>query len=255
MCYTIGDSSLFIRLFATRSPDHSNKKEEATQPHMYIQLSGQVIYYERTGEGSPVILTHGNKETHKIFDVLIPALSKKHTVYALDTRGHGLSSVPHEYHYADMAEDIASFIQALELVKPAFYGFSDGGITGLLAASKYPAMLSALAVSGANLTPSGFKLSTRLSIRMAYWKKKDPLVRLMLTEPHITRSQLSRITIPTLILAGEKDMIRQRDTMRIAASIPEATLKILPGENHFSYVVRSPKLFPLLEDFFSAHCY
>ena len=49
---------------------------------MYIQLNGQIIYYEKTGEGSPVILAHGNNETHKIFDALIPQLSKKHTVYA-----------------------------------------------------------------------------------------------------------------------------------------------------------------------------
>ena len=145
---------------------------------MYIQLNGQVIYYEKTGEGSPVILAHGNMETHKIFDVLTPELSRKHTVYALDTRGHGQSSVPREYHYEDMAEDIAAFVQALELVRPAFYGFSDGGITGLIAAAKYPAMFSALAVSGANLTPSGFKLLPKLSARMAYLKKKDPLVQI-----------------------------------------------------------------------------
>ena len=222
---------------------------------MYIQLNGQVIYYEKTGEGSPVILAHGNKETHKIFDVLAPELSKKHTVYALDTRGHGQSSKPHEYHYADMAEDIAAFIQALELVKPAFFGFSDGGITGLIAAAKYPAMFSALAVSGANLAPSGFKFFPRLSVQMAYFKKKDPLIRLMLTEPHITRSELSRIAIPSLILAGSKDMIRKSETVRIASSIPGAILKILPEENHFSYVVRSPKHFPLLDEFFSTHSY
>ena len=50
---------------------------------MYIQLNGQVIYYEKTGEGSPIILAHGNGETHKIFDILIPELSRKHTVSAL----------------------------------------------------------------------------------------------------------------------------------------------------------------------------
>ena len=222
---------------------------------MYIQLNGQVIYYEKTGEGSPVILVHGNQETHKIFDILIPELSKKHTVYALDSRGHGNSSAVSEYHYTALAEDIAAFVDALDLVGPAFYGFSDGGIIGLIAASRYPAMFSALAISGANLTPSGWKLFTKLPVQLSYLKNKDPLVRLMLKEPHITRSDLSRITIPTLVLAGEKDIIRKSETARIAASIPNATLKILPGENHFSYVVRSPKLFPLLDEFFSAHSY
>ncbi len=222
---------------------------------MYIQLNGQVIYYEKHGEGSPVILVHGNKETHRIFQVLVPELSKKHTVYALDSRGHGFSSAVNEYHYSDMAEDVAAFVHALELVRPAYYGFSDGGIIGLIAASPDPAMFSALAVSGANLTPSGFKFFPRLSIWFQSLADKDPLVRLMQKEPHITKADLARITVPTLVLAGEKDMVKKSETKRIAASVLDASLQILPGETHASYVVKSPKLFPLLDEFFSAHCY
>lgn len=222
---------------------------------MYIQLNGQVIYYEKTGEGSPIILVHGNGETHKIFDVLIPELSKKHTVYALDSRGHGLSAAVSTYHYADMAEDIAAFVHALDLVKPAFYGFSDGGIVGLIAAYRYPTLFSALAVSGANLKPSGLKLSFRIGNWFHYQKSKNPLITLMRKEPHITREDLSKITLPTLILAGSKDIVKKRETKKIAASISQSVLKILPGETHSSYVVKSPKLFPLLDDFFSVHCY
>lgn len=221
---------------------------------MYIQLNGQIIYYEKTGEGSPVILVHGNGETHKIFDALIPELSKKHTVYAIDSRGHGLSAAVNEYHYADMAEDIAAFVQALDLIKPAFYGFSDGGIVGLIAASRYPTMFSALAVSGANLTPSGWKFFPKLSVRIGYLKKKQPLVRLMLKEPHIKKADLSKIIVPVFVLAGQKDIIKKSETKRIASSISGSILKILPGETHSSYVVHSPKLFPLLDEFFSSHC-
>ncbi len=216
---------------------------------MYIQLNGQIIYYEKSGEGSPVILVHGNKETHKIFDVLIPELSKEHTVYALDSRGHGLSASVSTFHYTDMAEDIIAFVHALDLVKPAFYGFSDGGIIGLIAAYKRPFLFSSLIVSGANLTPRGLKLSTRLPIRLLYLKNKDPLTALMLKEPNIKKSDLGKITTPTLVLAGSKDIVKKRETKRIASSIPDAVLKILPGETHFSYVVHSPKLFPLLNEF------
>ncbi len=217
---------------------------------MYIQLNGQIIYYEKSGEGSPVILVHGNKETHKIFDVLIPELSKEHTVYALDSRGHGLSASVSTFHYADMAEDIIAFIQGLDLIKPAFFGFSDGGIIGLIAASKRPTLFSSLVIGGANLTPRGLKFFTRASIRFLYLKKRDPLFALMLKEPHIKKSDLRKITIPTLVLAGSKDIVKKRETKRIASTIPEAVLKILPGETHSSYVVHSPKLFPLLNEFF-----
>ena len=221
---------------------------------MYIQLNGQIIYYEKTGEGSPVVLAHGNGETLQIFDALIPKLSQTHTVYALDSRGHGLSAAAEEYHYLDMAEDVASFIQALDLTRPAFFGFSDGGILGLLAASRRPFLFSALAVGGANMTPRGFRLFDRAKLKLHFTKRKDPLYRMMRKEPHITKKDLSGITIPTPVLAGEKDLIKRSETKRIAASIPNASLKILPGESHSSYVVHSQKLFPLLEDFFTKSC-
>ena len=152
---------------------------------------------------------------------------------------------------ADMAEDIIAFINGLDLVKPAFYGFSDGGIIGLIAAAKHPSLFSSLIISGANLSPRGLKFSTRLSIRFHYFKKRNPLLALMLKEPHIQKSSLSRITIPTLVLAGSKDIVKKSETKRIANAIPDSVLKILPGETHASYVVHSPKLFPLLDEFFT----
>lgn len=218
---------------------------------MYIQLNGQVIYYEKAGEGSPIILIHGNGETHKTFDALVPLLAKKHTVYALDTRGHGQSASVTTYHYEDMAKDVVAFAKALDLVRPAFYGFSDGGIIGLIIASNHPTLLSALAISGANLTPKGAKLRYRIYDRLLYMKTKNPQIYLMIKEPKIRKSALSSIRIPTLVLAGAKDLIKKSESKRIASAIPGATLNILPGEDHFSYVVNSPKLFPLLEDFFS----
>ena len=219
---------------------------------MYIQLNGQVIYYEKTGEGSPVILMHGNGETHKIFDALIPKLSREHTVYALDSRGHGMSAPVEELHYADMAEDLAAFVLGLDLIKPAFYGFSDGGIVGLMTAFTHPTMFSSIAVSGANLTPSGLKSSMKVPVRLKYLKTKNSKLRLMLKEPHITTDSLSQICIPALILAGSKDIVKRSETKRIASAIPGAVLKILPGETHSSYVVHSEKLFPLLSEFLAS---
>ncbi len=216
---------------------------------MYIQLNGQIIYYEKAGEGSPVILVHGNGETHEIFDVLVHDLSRTHTVYALDTRGHGLSATPKEFHYADMAEDVSEFIRALSLKAPVFYGFSDGGITGLLLAAKYPRILSALIISGANLRPKDLKRKFLRAVRKNYRKTKNPLSLLMLKEPAICEKDLASITVPTLVLAGQKDIVKKSATKKIANGIPNATLRILPDETHGSYVEHSRKLYPIMKDF------
>ena len=216
---------------------------------MYIQLNGQILYYEKSGEGTPLILLHGNGETHEIFDVIIPMLARDYTVYAIDTRGHGLSATPKEFHYDDMAADIAAFLAALHLTKPVLYGYSDGGITGLLFAAEHPDALSALIISGANLKPSDLKFRFLHRIRRSYKKNHDPLLGLMLKEPDLTPAQLAAIQTPTLVLAGSRDIVKKSATKRLAGALPHSTLRILPEETHGSYVEHSPKLYPVLSSF------
>ncbi len=209
---------------------------------MYIQLNGQIICYEKSGEGIPVILLHGNQEDHTIYNELIPELSPQYTVYAIDTRGHGESATPKEYHYKDMAQDLLCFVKALDLDHPIVCGFSDGGIVALLAAISEPDVFRRLIVCGANLSPKGLRGSVLRSIRRHYKKSENPLEALMLTEPDICESDLARIRIPVTVLAGKHDIVRSRETKRIAAALPDATLEILKGEDHGSYVIHSDKL-------------
>ena len=71
----------------------------------------------------------------------------------------------------------------------------------------------------------------------------------MLTEPHIDPEALRRITVPTLVTAGEHDLIREQETRRIAAHIPGARLVIVPGHDHGSYIDGSDVMGELLLDF------
>ena len=57
-----------------------------------------------------------------------------------------------------------------------------------------------------------------------------PLFTLMLTEPHTSREQLQAIAVPTLVLAGSKDLILEENTRFIAQNIPGAALKNLEGD-------------------------
>jgi pimeloyl-ACP methyl ester carboxylesterase len=216
---------------------------------MYIHVNGIDIWYEKSGHGYPIILLHGNGESHKTFKVLAPQLSDRFTVYALDSRNHGKSGKSPELHYDDMAEDVAAFIGALKLEKPILYGFSDGGIIGILVASKYPDLLLKMAISGPNTSPETVKPPWGKIFKFLYALTKDPKFKVMLTEPHITDEQLERITIPVLVLAGEKDLITEEDIRHIAAKIENSTLNIIPKENHMSYVVRSPKLYGFIREF------
>jgi len=217
---------------------------------MVIHVNGIDLYYEQAGSGPPLILLHGNGESHKIFCRAVEQFSAGYTVYAIDSRGHGKSGRVKALHYADMADDVAAFVAALGLEAPMLYGFSDGGIVGLLLAINHPGLLSRMAISGANATPDGAKSGWVRALRVGYFVTRGDKYRLMLFEPDITEEQLGRIDIPTLVLAGEKDVIRDEHTRAIAAAIPGARLRILPGEGHGSYVINSPKLYGVLAPFF-----
>lgn len=216
---------------------------------MFIKVNGIDLFYEQTGQGNPIILLHGNGESHVIFDVLMNQLKDQYTVYAIDSRDHGQSSKVNQLGYISMMKDVATFIQQLNIQKPILYGFSDGGIIGLLLAIHYPHLLSKLIISGANLTPLGVKLKFNLETVYAYLCTKDKKIKMMLTQPNIKAKQLKKISIPTLVLAGSEDLISKNHTKKIAKHIPNSTLKIVKGEDHGSYIIHSDKLYPIIAPF------
>lgn len=126
-------------------------------------------------------------------------------------------------------------------------GFSDGANIAMLMALKNIYQIDKLVLAGGNLNPTGVKMHWQLPIILGYgicsliakFSKNAlancEILRLMVKEPHISPESLGRITAPTLVLAGEHDMIKQRHTVLIARSIPKATLTIIPGASHFVF--------------------
>ena len=215
------------------------------------QVNGVCLHYAAAGAGKPVVLVHGNGESHDLFDVEIGQLADAgYHVFAPDSRGHGANERLSEYHYADMAEDIYQFIRTLHLEKPLFYGHSDGGIIGLLLEIQHPGTLRAMAISGVNLSPKGLDPGFLKEYSERNKQYPDPLVTLMLTEPDIDPQLLESIRIPVLVTAGEYDLILPEETRRIVRHLPNAKLKVVEGEDHGSYIANSETMGRLLIDFF-----
>ena len=216
-----------------------------------ITLTGNTVI----GKGRPIVLVHGNGEDHHLFDTEIRQLAEAgFTVYAPDSRGHGKSTLVSdepvtEYHYADMAEDIYQFIKALGLKKPALYGHSDGGIIALLLEISHPGTLGIMAASGTNLSPQGLIPSFIEEYSEINKKEEDPLITLMLTEPHIDPESLKKIRIPVLVTAGDNDLILRSETEKIAAALPDSEMVIVEDADHGSYIVDSEVMGKLLLGF------
>ena len=186
---------------------------------MKINVNGMDIFYEKTGTGRPLLMVHGNGEDHKIFDEAIALLKEKYTCYAVDSRNHGESGKAEVLHYDDMASDMIGLMEALDLNDVIFYGFSDGGIIGLLSAIRCP-RITTLIVSGANMDPDGVKRSLKTMIKLMNWIKRDTKLELMLNEPHITEKMLggmnasAKITLQTRenVLTVPVEALCERET-------------------------------------------
>ena len=214
---------------------------------MIAKVNGIELYYETVGSGEPLIMVHGNGEDHTIFEAAAEKLKDRFTCYLIDSRDHGKSSRVETLSYQDMADDIKALIREMDLKDVTYYGFSDGGIIGLLVGSQTD-LLKRLIVSGANTKPDGVKKWLTVLLRVMYLFKKDQKINLMLTQPDISDSELEKISCDTAVIAGEKDLILQEHTEHIAGCIKGSRLMILPGEGHGSYIVKSTKIADIILD-------
>lgn len=213
---------------------------------MEILVNNVNLYYEECGKGKTIILLHGNQETHDIFDKLIEKLKTNYKVYAIDSRCHGKSENTVDISYSLMCDDIIEFIKKLNIDKPILYGFSDGGIVGLLVAIKEPDLLSNLIISGANTTPDILSRSFKILTKIMYFFTRSKYIKMMLKEPNIKTNELNSITIPVHVLAGEKDIVKYEHSKYIADNIKNSTLEIIKNENHGSYIVHSEKIYDII---------
>ncbi|MDV0446152.1 putative aminoacrylate hydrolase RutD [Methanimicrococcus sp. At1] len=217
---------------------------------MNITVNGVSLFYKITGEGSPLLLLHGNGEDHTIFNELAAKLAADFTVYAVDSRNQGQSQKTDDYSYETMAEDFYAFIQALNLGKINLAGFSDGAIIGLLLAIKHNEVIEKMALLGVNLKPDDFTEESYQYIKDTYEETKDPLFKLMLEQPDIDLDDVRNIDIPTLIIAADNDIFKPDSFTQLAEALPNAKLKIMIGHDHSSYITNQDILYPDLIQFF-----
>ena len=225
---------------------------------MDIQLN-----FIEQGQGQPMVFLHGNGEDSSYFVYQIAHFSKSYRVIAIDTRGHGQSQRGEKpFAIKQFAEDLKDFLDAINIAKAIILGFSDGGNIALEFALKYPERVEKLILNGANLFPSGVKPLYQWPIEVGYRmaklfsnksekaKQNAEMLGLMVNEPHIDPSELARLTMPVLVVAGTKDMIKESHTRLIYKSLPNVQLAFVEGD-HFVANKNAEAFNKVVEDFLS----
>lgn len=197
------------------------------------------------GQGEPLILLHGNGENCDYFKGQIDEFAQYFHVYALDTRGHGKTPRGNSpFTIRQFADDLLGFMDAHQIMKAHLLGFSDGGNIAMIFAMRYPERVNRLILDGANLNAKGVKRSVQIPIEIGYRianlfarmnksaKRNAEMLGLMVNDPNVLPNELVNIHAKTLVIAGTKDMIKEKHTRLIAHSITDAQLVLIPGD-HF----------------------
>ena len=104
------------------------------------------LYYERYGQGHPLIILHGLFGSLENWRTLSKAFAQSFAVFALDQRNHGRSPHSEIFNYQAMTEDVREFIQRHELTTAHILGHSMGGKVAMQFAVTYPDMVNKLVI-------------------------------------------------------------------------------------------------------------
>ncbi|NOZ42933.1 MAG: alpha/beta hydrolase [Alphaproteobacteria bacterium] len=235
----------------------------------YADVDGIRLYYEVYGHGQPLLLIHGNGDSIAGMAAQIAYFSKNYQVIVADSRGHGKSGLGKTpLTYIQMMTDLNALLNRLKIRHADIFGWSDGGILGLLLAINHPDKVGRLAIMGANLRPDETAVepwvapilkgyARKIKEMMAKkdsskdWNLQWQRLKLLMTQPNIKTVSLHRITAPVLVIAGDRDVIRAQHTLEIFRNLKNAQLAILPGHTHFAPVLDPVMFNKLLSNFFN----
>ncbi|WP_017934190.1 alpha/beta fold hydrolase [Nocardioides sp. Iso805N] len=239
----------------------------------YLSLRGVESYHEVAGDGAPVVLLHGGGCSLEVLQPMATALDPGYRTYAAERPGHGRTPDREgSFSYADVLADTLAYLDALGLPDAHLVGFSDGAIAALLLARDHPDRVRSVVAISANIDPSGFveggperamplDLAHAIEARNAELapggaaevaRVEEKLHALWTTEPHIAATSLGTITAPTLVMAGQYDMVSLEHTALIARSVPGGQLCIVPDAGHLLIVERPAFVGYVVRDFLDA---
>ena len=223
------------------------------------------FYFVDEGEGDPIVLVHGfasNLEINWIFPNWVSTLRKAgRRVIALDNRGHGRSSKPHDpkaYGLLTMSADVLALLDHVEVERADYLGYSMGGRIGMLLALTHPVRIRSAILGGIGASlitgpgrgdhivaaleaPNAAAVDDPIarSFRVFADGTKSDLVALAACMKSLGHQfppeQLAKCRVPVLIVRGSDDDIAG-PAREIAAMISGAEYVEIPGRNHMSAV-------------------
>jgi pimeloyl-ACP methyl ester carboxylesterase len=225
----------------------------------YAPVNGLKMYYEIHGQGKPLVLIHGGGSTiQSTFGKILPLFAQRYQVIAVEMQAHGHTSDRNaDETFQQDAADVVGLMEYLKIQKAHFIGFSNGGQTAMQIGISHPAMVDKLVLissfykrdgttpgffdgmQGATLEnmPAPLKAAyleinnDREGLQAMFNKDRNRMVHFKDWPDEEIRS----IHAPTLVIAGDRDVVTPEHAAHMCQLISNARLMILPG-NHGSFI-------------------
>lgn len=254
---------LFFAFSCTNSTDTSMPtKREAKQIKYdsgYAPVNGLKMYYEIHGEGMPLVLIHGGGSTIQTsFSRILHLLAQYYKVIAVELQAHGHTSDRNSAEsFEQDADDVAGLLEYLKINKSHFLGFSNGGNTAMQIAIRHSDLVDKLVIISSFYKRDGMMAGFFEGMQEATLEDMPALLKTyylqinndqeglqtmfnkdkerMLHFKDWKDEDLASIKNPSLIIAGDKDVVTPEHTVKMSEIIPNAELAILPG-THGSFI-------------------
>lgn len=222
-----------------------------------LPVNGVKIYFETYGKGTPVLFLHGGMASTDWWNLQVAPVAEKHTVVLIDSRGHGRSTRDERpFSYGQMADDAVAVMDQLKISRAHIVGWSDGAITGLDLAMRYPERISSVFAFAPNTTTQGVdhdcvnkrafadfvvRAGVEYALKSAtpdeYPAFRDQIRAMWATQPSWSTKDLNAINVPVEMVGAQYDEAIYRDhLLYMADSIPNAGLVFLPNVSHFAQI-------------------
>ncbi len=237
---------------ALRSKPHESGRAPVYGIEMYYEVHGRT-------EGVPLVLLHGGGSTIEVtFGEVLPVFARDRRVIAVEEQGHGRTTdrdAP--VTFEGSADDVAALLRHLEVDQADLFGFSNGASVALQIAIRHPRLVRKLVLASSITRRDGAHPELWAFIEKASFSDmpqplKDAFLRVnpdsrrlgtmhdkdaarMRSFEDVPDDLVRSVRAPTLIVLGDRDIVKLEHAVELTRLIPGARLLVLPG-GHGDYL-------------------
>lgn len=249
----------------------------AAEPRRRVLANGVTVAFDEAGQGgTPLVLVHGYPFDRTMWREQLLGLSGRRVI-AVDLRDFGASTAPERAErIEDYADDLAQFLDALEIPRVVLAGLSMGGYVALAFAARHRGRLAALALLDTKATPDDekgragrdasidtisregtngpnaammeklFAADTPAAVRegvarMMRGARPEAMIAALaaMRDRPLRMELLPTLDLPVLVMVGSEDRLTPpSDSEAMVAALPRAELVVVEGAGHLPPVER-----------------